>query len=31
MGVMAQVMLWNYKAVLDNIMEGVHKANEDHE
>ena len=25
------VMLWNYKAVLDNIMEGVHKANEDHE
>lgn len=21
------VMLWNYKAVLDNIMEGVHKAN----
>ena len=25
------VMLWNYKAVLDNIMEGVHKANADHE
>lgn len=25
------VMLWNYKAVLGNIMEGVHKANEDHE
>lgn len=23
------VMLWDYKAVLDNIMEGVHKANED--
>ena len=25
------VMLWNYKAVLGNIMEGVHKANADHE
>ena len=25
------VMLWNYKAVLSNIMEGVHKANADHE
>ena len=25
------VMLWNYKAVLDNIMEGVHQANADHE
>ena len=25
------VMLWNYKAVLDNINEGIHKANADHE
>ena len=25
------VMLWDYKAVLANIMEGVHKANADHE
>ena len=25
------VMLWNYKAVLSSIMEGVHKANQDHE
>ena len=25
------VMLWDYKAVLDNIMEGIHKANADHE
>ena len=25
------VMLWNYKAVLDSIMEGVHQANADHE
>ena len=25
------VMLWDYKAVLGNIMEGVHKANADHE
>ena len=25
------VMLWNYKAVLGNIMEGVHQANEGHE
>ena len=25
------VMLWNYKAVLDNIMEGVHKANTQNE
>lgn len=25
------VMLWNYKAVIDNIMEGVRKANADHE
>jgi len=25
------VMLWNYKAVLDNIMEGVHQANADRE
>lgn len=25
------VMLWDYKAVLDNINEGIHKANEDHE
>ena len=24
-------MLWNYKAVLDNINEGIHKANADHE
>jgi type III restriction enzyme len=33
-GSMAQkrlVMLWNYKAVLASIMEGVHKANADHE
>ena len=25
------VMLWNYKAVLDNINEGIHQANSDHE
>lgn len=25
------VMLWNYKAVLSSINEGIHKANEDHE
>ena len=25
------VMLWNYKAVLDNIIEGIHQANADHE
>ena len=25
------VMLWDYKAVLGNIMEGVHQANADHE
>lgn len=25
------VMLWNYKAVLSNINEGIHKANADHE
>ena len=25
------VMLWNYKAVLASIMEGVHQANADHE
>ena len=24
-------MLWNYKAVLSSINEGIHKANEDHE